>query len=178
VSPAKPPKARRAARWLASVLVASAALTAANCNKHDNDAATTTTALSGPKGAVLQLRPVTGLPNDCGALPDNPDPAQPYAVLYTNQCLALGPAVMVVNHADAKPEVDAEGRQLVDITLRGSDVQKMAEVSRTYLGKQVAVVALGKVLSVPTFQAPIEGGKVQITNIGRNDAIRLQKALA
>lgn len=166
---------RRAVLLALSVLVASSAVA---CKKHETGSTTTTTRFSGPKTG-MQLRAMTGQAPDCGPMPQNPPADQPLAVLYQTQCVSLAPAGLVVTTADVAPSVNPnDNAPVVLITLKGDDVKKMASFSQANVNKQVAVLAFGKVLTLALFAAVVTDGKFQITNVGRNDALRLRASLS
>ena len=169
---------RRAAACVAVVLVAGAGCSNDN-GKDKGDAATTTTApRTTARSPVVQLRVVTGNPDDCGALPAAPDPAQPYSVLHTTQCVALAPAGLVISRAEVSTVVDANsGQERTVFKLSGEDVGRLAAFSTEASTKQVALVAFGRVLVLASMR-PATDGSFEVGGVGHNDALRLKEALA
>lgn len=80
-----------------------------------------------------------------------------------------------VNPSDALP--NAAGWQ-VFFTLTPEGSANFAELTAGLIGKQLAIVLDGVVLSAPTVQAPITGGQVVVTGVrGRDEARQLAAAL-
>jgi preprotein translocase subunit SecD len=168
-------------RVLVAVVVA---LVLAGCSDDKPAAAPSTTsstirlAPSNVGPGTLQFRPVTGEGDDCAPVGDqNPPPEQPMTVLYTNQCLALGPSVLTVSHADVAAH-QAFNRVVVGVRFRGTDVDGLARVSEQYTEKQVALVLFGRVLSVPQFHEVLTEGRAELSGLSARQAADLKAALA
>jgi hypothetical protein len=131
------------------------------------------------RGAVLQLRAVEEgeVSGDCGAIPAEPDPQQTYSALYLNQCVGIGVAEVSIGKAGVFWERDATVGPVVRLTLSGPDVQAVAGFTQRHLNKRIAVVGLGRLLSLTTVQTPVTDGHVSIVGVSENDARRLQSAL-
>jgi preprotein translocase subunit SecD len=170
------PSARRAAALLALVLLALAAMPACKDDKATSGHAA---AAAGPKGVVVQFRPVASKePADCKPLSFTPPLNQTLDVLYQGQCLHLELPEMVLSKAAVKVADDGvDGALRTTIELDKADARTMAEVSTKYQGRRIAMVAFGKVLVAPQMQAPIVDGKIVVTGLTKADAARLQAAL-
>jgi len=68
------------------------------------------------------------------------------------------------NLADAQPRMDSENNEtVVSFTLDRIGAKKFARATTTGVGKDLAIILDGKVISAPTIQEPITGGAGQIT---------------
>ena len=68
------------------------------------------------------------------------------------------------NLADAQPRMDSETNQtVVSFTLDRIGAKKFARATATGVGKDLAIILDGRVISAPTIQEPITGGAGQIT---------------
>ena len=68
------------------------------------------------------------------------------------------------NLADAQPRMDSESNQtVVSFTLDRIGAKKFARATTTGVGKDLAIILDGRVISAPTIQEPITGGAGQIT---------------
>jgi preprotein translocase subunit SecD len=167
-------------RALAAACVA--LLLLAGCHHGSTSTGTTTTSTAsttvGPKAPVVELRAIANdTPNDCGALPDNPPTDKPVAVLYRNQCVSLDAGGLAVSRG-AVDLLSAQSGALVQLTLSGPDVAALADFSKSHVGRQVAVVAFAKILSVVTVQEPLTDGRLTMSGVTPSDAARLRAALA
>lgn len=158
-----------------------ALLCLAGCHHGSNATGTTTTSTAstlGPKAPVLELRAVANdTPSDCGALPDNPPTDKPLAVLYRNQCVGMEAGGLALSRGTVDL-LSAQSGGLVQVTLSGSDMAALAAFSKSRVGRQVAVVAFAKILSVITIQEPLADGRFTMSGVTPSDAARLRAALA
>ncbi len=63
----------------------------------------------------------------------------------------------------ADPGVDQYGRPIVSIEFTAKGTDKFAEVTRRNVGKPLAILLDGKIISAPNISEPILGGKAQIS---------------
>ncbi|QFU93407.1 hypothetical protein [Amycolatopsis sp. YIM 10] len=92
----------------------------------------------------------------------------------------VGPVVLVLDHftkveAVFRPE---GGGFVVGVSLPADLGEKFGKLTEENVGKQVAMVANGQVLSAPTINSPIPGGDIEITgNFTRDEAEALAASL-
>jgi hypothetical protein len=79
----------------------------------------------------------------------------------------------------AKVETDQfTGRPVINLEFTAEGQARFAEVTRQHVGRQLAIVVNGQVLSAPVIAEPITGGKAQITgNFSREEAERLAQLI-
>jgi preprotein translocase subunit SecD len=80
---------------------------------------------------------------------------------------------------DAKQGYDENGRPSIDFTFNAAGARRFGRVTQENVGKPFAIILDDKVLSAPTIQTPILGGKGQITgNFTVESANQLAVSLA
>ena len=78
----------------------------------------------------------------------------------------------------AKPDYDQNGQVVVAFSFKPLGAKKFGEATRTNVGERLAIVLDGKVISAPSIQGPIMGGKGIITgNFTVQDAGELSMML-
>jgi preprotein translocase subunit SecD len=131
----------------------------------------------GDKPAVLQLRPVLGGAGDCKVLASNPPEKEPVSLELQGRCVGLGPSVLSIDSA----EVVAERRDtfvVAQLKLSEDDTETLADVSADFLGKEVGIVAFGRLLVAPVFNEPILEGRVEVLGLSASEVEDLRRALA
>lgn len=63
----------------------------------------------------------------------------------------------------ASPGTNQNGEPVVSIEFNKDGAQKFYEVTRTHIGKPLAILLDGKIISAPNIQEPISGGRAQIS---------------
>lgn len=150
-------------RWLVAVAVLS--VLAAGCSDDDE--------VEG-----LQLRPVIGAAEHCEEYPHNPPAVEPASMSSGGKCVGLAPSVLTITKAEVRESRDAEsGALYAMVELAGDDVKRLAEVSRQFVGKEVAMVVFGRIVNAPVFAEPILDGELQIVGLSSDDITQLEKAL-
>lgn len=115
---------------------------------------------------------------NCGALPATPSPQEKYAVIGGgNQCVQLGVAEVVIGRGELRFDENAP-RPALELVLSDVDTAQLASFAQRQKGKAIAVVGLGRVLFTVPLPEKIEGGRITLPPLNRNDALRLRAALA
>lgn len=134
--------------------------------------------------STLQFPPIVAIQpgTDCSAQPPNPPPAQPVTLPDPHTrglCYELAPAALVIEHMHTSVQTDeSTGQILLAFTLPPGTTEPFDRMAAANIGKQVAVVAFGTVLSAPTFQTDHFGGKGQVTGITPQEAADLHASLS
>lgn len=150
-------------RWWVAVL-----LLLAGCGSDD-----------GGREAVLQLRPVLGAAGDCRDRSENPPAAEPTSMSSKGKCVGLAPSVLSVSEAEVQEVRETEsGLVYAHVRLNGKDTSTLEKVSRQFLGKEVAMVAFGRILNAPVFNEPIVIGEMAIVGLSSEDIAALRHALS
>jgi len=63
----------------------------------------------------------------------------------------------------ASPGTNQTGDPIVNIEFNSAGAQKFYDVTRTHIGKPLAILLDGKIISAPNIQEPIAGGRAQIS---------------
>ncbi len=94
---------------------------------------------------------------NCIEMPSSP-PEQKYFV-KKDPAMAIGQAEIT----DARIFEGEYGQKELSLTLSEQCAQKFEQLTEENIGKQLAIVAGGKVLIAPVIQSAIKGGRVQIS---------------
>jgi putative tributyrin esterase len=126
------------------------------------------------RDAALEIRPVvaatarkaTPLPH-----PDHPDSS-----VFVGATLVLD----AQDVQSAKVRFDPEtGRPVVTVTLTADGRARFAEATAALVGRPMAIISFGRLLSTPIVVQPITGGELQISGLGSAaDATAMARAFA
>ncbi len=93
-------------------------------------------------------------------------------------CLRLGPAQLEIRKLEAAVEESGQDSDVVlSLALPPPETQRFAEITAGNLNRRLAMVMFGRVLTTPTVQQPIVGGRVGIGGLTREEAEALAAEL-
>ncbi|MGI8685812.1 MAG: SecDF P1 head subdomain-containing protein [Acidimicrobiales bacterium] len=127
--------------------------------------------------SAMQFRPVLSvLPGSCQGSKE-PPPDQPAQLPGSDGCYDLGPSGLTVTKADMKAESDVSGMLYVAFTLDEADAVAFDRLAEDNVGKQVAIVIFGRVVSAPTIQQSGFNGRGQISGVDPQTAADIISAV-
>jgi preprotein translocase subunit SecD len=133
----------------------------------------------GEDAGVVQLRPVIGAAEGCKDLSENPPPDEPVSLELSGRCVGLAPSVLTIEKAEMRAaQASQTGVVSARVNLTDKDARTLAAVSRQFTGKEVGLVAFGRLLVAPVFSEPITDGELEILGLSKPEIDALQKALA
>ena len=144
------------------VLAVGLALALAACGGGDDTPADT-----------VQMRPVLGQSSACKPLRANPDEDKPSALEARGKCVGLAPSVLTVDEALVRR---ADGR--IQVKLSGKDVETLAQVSKDFIGDEIALVVGGRIVNIPVFRQVVDNGEFEILGLNEADSDLVEKTLA
>lgn len=135
---------------------------------------------SEPVDSTLQFRLVrsaTGL--GCAPRETNPPAGDALSMQDSDGvCLDLSATELEVSRVQSLRATTTDGEDVaLNITLHSGDAGRFDEIAEQYLGQQLALVILGRVVSAPTIQATGFEGQLQISGFSMEDAARIKAAL-
>jgi beta-lactamase regulating signal transducer with metallopeptidase domain len=129
---------------------------------------------------IFELRLVESeASDDTESLPNPVEAAKALPESLRNLFVRKEPLVDVSALFSAKIETDLITRRpIIGIEFTAEGQARFAEVTRTHVGRKIAIVIDGRVISAPVIAEPITGGKAQITgNFSREEAERLARLI-
>jgi len=167
---------RRAA--LAAVLLAAAAVVGAACGDGGGGEGGAGEGEDAVERTTIQLRPVIGRAGDCKEHSENPPADEPTALALTGRCVGLAPSVLTIKRAGVREVVAQNGVSVAQVKLGGKDGQALAEVSRQFVGKELGLVAFGRLLVAAVVNEEIASGELEILGLSKSEIEDLRRALA
>lgn len=133
-----------------------------------------------PVDSTLQFRPVRSAAGS-GCAPRETNPPAGDAVSMQDSdggCLNLAATELEVSRVESLRATTTGGEDVtLEIVLRADDARRFDQVAEEYLGRQLALVILGRVVSAPTIQATGFEGQLQISGLSMDDAAQIKAAL-
>jgi len=102
---------------------------------------------------------------------------RPYPGQEPRVALRPMPAIARGQIARVALNIDEYEGAVLDLQLSEEGARRLAEVTRSAVGKRMAVVVGGKAVSVATIQGEIPGGRLRLSGLTQADAQSLQREL-
>lgn len=72
------------------------------------------------------------------------------------------PVCGAADFKDVRPDFDYDGKPVIQIQLSAIATDRFAAVSKAYVGRKIAIIAAGRLLSAPVITSEITGGRLSI----------------